>query len=54
MTNFLGKPQAGNIAKFSGKIACYRCTRASGDLRYPTPDVRPERRKGVKNGADLP
>jgi hypothetical protein len=38
MTNFLDKPQAGNIVKLSGKMTGYRCTRASASFVYSNSD----------------
>jgi hypothetical protein len=38
MTNFLSKPQAGNIVKLSGKLTGYRCTRASANFVYSKSD----------------
>jgi hypothetical protein len=38
MTNFLSKPQAGNIVKLSGKMTGYRCTRASANFVYSKSD----------------
>jgi hypothetical protein len=40
MTNFLSKPQIGVIAKLSGKIVNYRCTRASASFVFSENDQR--------------
>jgi hypothetical protein len=38
MTAFLSQPRGGNIAKLSGKVTGYRCTRASASFVYSQSD----------------